>query len=113
MHKVHLETNNGGRFRLPKKAENPFKMGYDPVLNTSPELDSDAASSYLRWLIKLGRIDIITKVSLLLSHGALLGEGHLDATLYVMAHVSQRYNSRPVYGPLCPKIDHCVFKKCD
>ena len=29
---------------MPKKAENPFKMGYDPELDTSPELDSDSAS---------------------------------------------------------------------
>ena len=46
-------------------------MGYDPELDTNPELDPDAASYYLtvinilRWMIKLGRIDIITEVSLL------------------------------------------------
>ena len=32
---------------MPKKAENPFKMGYDPELDTSSELDPDAASFYL------------------------------------------------------------------
>ena len=32
---------------MPKKAENPFKMGYDSELDTSPELDPDAASNYL------------------------------------------------------------------
>ena len=36
---VHLAANYGGRFRLPNKAENPFKMGYHPELDTSPELD--------------------------------------------------------------------------
>ena len=45
--KVHLAANYGGRFRLPKKAENPFKMGYDPKLDTSPELDPDSVSYYL------------------------------------------------------------------
>ena len=30
-----------------KKAENPCKMGYDPELDTNPELDPDAASYYL------------------------------------------------------------------
>ena len=29
---VHLAANYGNGFRLPKKAENPFKMGYDPGL---------------------------------------------------------------------------------
>ena len=59
---------------MPKKAENPFKMGYDPELDTSQELDPDAASYYLtiigilRWIFELGRIDIITEVSLLSSN---------------------------------------------
>ena len=44
---VHLSFNYGGKYRMPKKAENPFKMGYDPELGTSPELDPDAASYYL------------------------------------------------------------------
>ena len=40
-------ANDGGKYILPKKAENPFKMGNDPELDTSPELDPDAVSSYL------------------------------------------------------------------
>ena len=63
-------------------------------------------------MIKLGRINIITKVSLLSSHVALPRERHLDAAVHVMAHVDQRYNSRLVYDPLYPEIDHSVFKKC-
>ena len=41
---VHLSTKYDGKYRIPKKAENPFKMGYDPELDTSPELDPDPAS---------------------------------------------------------------------
>ena len=44
---VHLAAKYDGRFRLPKKAENQFKMDYDPELNSSPELDPDTASYYL------------------------------------------------------------------
>ena len=40
---VHSATNYGGRFRLPKKTENPFKFGLD----ISPELDPGTASYYL------------------------------------------------------------------
>ena len=74
---VHLAANYGCRFRLPKKAENPFKKGYDPETNTSPDLDLYAVSYYLtiidvlRWIIELGKINIITKVPLLSSHVAL------------------------------------------
>ena len=104
---------------MPKKVGNPFKMGYDPELDTSPELDPDAASCYLtitgilRLMIELGRIDIITKVSLLSSHAALSREGHLEAAVHIMAHVGQRYNSTLVYYPLYLEKDHSVFKECD
>ena len=33
---VHLAANYDGRYRLPKKAENSFKMGSDSELDTSP-----------------------------------------------------------------------------
>ena len=63
-------------------------MGYDSVLNISPELEPDTAFYYLaiidilRWMTKLGSINIITKVSLLSSHVALPREGgHLDAAV--------------------------------
>ena len=32
---------------MPKKAENPFKMSYNPELTTSRELDLDVVSYYL------------------------------------------------------------------
>ena len=32
---------------LPKKADNSFKMGYDPELDASAELDPNAVSYYL------------------------------------------------------------------
>ena len=38
--------------------------------------------------------------------------GHLEAAVYIMAHVGQRYDSRLMYDPSYPEIDS-VFKKCD
>ena len=32
---------------MPKKAKNPFKMGYDPKLDISPELDFNTVLYYL------------------------------------------------------------------
>ena len=104
---------------MPNKAENPFKKGYDTKLDSSRELDPDAASYYLnimnvlRWMIELGRIDIITKVSLLSSHVALPTEGHFNELIHVVAHVGQRYYSRLVYDLSYRKIDHNVFHKGD
>ena len=64
-------------------------------------------------MMKLGRIDIITEISLLLSHVALPREGHVDAAIHVMAHVGQRYNSRLMYDSSYPEIDHSVFNEYD
>ena len=112
---VHLAFNYNDRFRLPQEAENPFKMGYDPELDTSPHLDPDAASCHLtiigilRWMIKLKRIDIMTEVSLLSPCVALIRERYLDAEVFVIAHVGQRCNSRLVYNPLYPETYYIVF----
>ena len=56
-------------------------------------------TSVLRWMIKLERIDIITKVPILLLHVALPREGHLEVAVNVIAYVGERYNSRLVYDP--------------
>ena len=41
---VHLSSNHGAKFRMPKKAGSPFKMAYDSELDTSPELNPDVTS---------------------------------------------------------------------
>ena len=116
---VHLSSNYGVKYRMPKKTKNPFEMGYDPGMDTSPELDPDAVSHslivivILRWMIELGRIDIITKLSLLSYHVALPREGHLEAAVQVITHVCQRYNFSLMYDPSSPEIDHTGFKECD
>ena len=63
-------------------------------------------------MIKLERIDIITEVSLSSSHIAIPREGHLEASVHVMAHVGQKYNSWLLYDSLYPEIDHSSFKEC-
>ena len=67
---VHLSANYGGKYKMPQKAENLFKMGYDPELDTSPQLDLDTDSYYLtvigilQQMIALGKTSIITNLSL-------------------------------------------------
>ena len=107
--KAYLGASYSGRFRLPKRADNPFKMDYnleldisqEPNFNWHPQVDD------------LGRMDMINKVSFLLSHLALPREGHLDAAAHVMAYIVHKYRSRQVYGPSYLEIDHRLFKKCD
>ena len=74
---AHLETKHSGRFRQSMKAEITSKIGYEPELDISPELEPEAAfyfqtvSSILNgWFLE--RIGIITEMSLLSLHVALL-----------------------------------------
>ena len=83
--KAHLAADFSGRFKLPKRADNTFKMDYDSKMDVSPELEPDIASYFQtiigtpRWMIKFRKIDIKTRVSFLLSCMVLAREGHLDA----------------------------------
>ena len=115
----YLEENLGGRYKLPAKAENPFMMGYSPELDESPTLNPSLASYYqsqigiLRWMVEIGRIDIMTEVSMLASHLAMPREGHLDAVLHVFAYLKKKYNSRLALDPTYPTIDMGDFKEHD
>jgi hypothetical protein len=80
-----------GDQKLLKKASVPFAGGYKPELDESPELDPTRANFYksqigiMRWCVELGRIDIITEVSMLSIYLCLPREGHLEAILHVFA----------------------------
>ena len=69
----YLEKEYDGR-KLKRKANAPFITGYDPELDLSPELNSTKAQYYqaligvLQWMVEIGRIDMITEVSMMASH---------------------------------------------
>ena len=65
------------------------------------------------WMLETGRIDIVIKVSLLLSHLAYSLEENLEANLHVMAYLKQKHKSRLVFDPTYTKIDESIFKYCD
>jgi hypothetical protein len=67
----------------------------------------------LRWCVELGRVDIITEVSMLASHLALPREGHLEAVFHIFSYLDQKHNSRMAFDPTYPAIDKTKFKECD
>ena len=83
---------------LPKKVYVPRLTNYCAELDMSPELDSKQANYYqsqigvLHWIVKLGRVDIQTEVSMLASQMALLHEGHLDAIFRVFGYLKTKHN---------------------
>jgi len=102
-----------------KKAPTPFQNDYAPEMDITPELNAVQATYFqsqvgvLRWMVELGRIDIITETSMLASQTAMPREGHLDALFRVFAYLKKKHNSRMVFDPSYPSIDHSDFKVCD
>ena len=70
-----MKKNLGRRWKFPspKQAPNPLVMGYTPELDAYPVIDPSLASHYqsqigvLRCMVELGRVDINTEVSMLVS----------------------------------------------
>ena len=97
----------------------PFKNDYRPEMDESPELNADDGSYYhsaigiLRWIVELGRVDIITEVSLLSSHLALPREGHLEAVFRTFGYLGRKHNAVMIFDPSYPEIKESDFKECD
>ncbi len=113
----HLKLNYDSQYVLPTQAAaNPFVMGYEPELDETPALDPDRALyfqsiiSVMRWMCKIGCIDIATEVLLLSLHLAYPLEGHLNAALHVMGCLWLKYNAQLIFDPTYPHIDDSTFQ---
>jgi hypothetical protein len=108
-----------GDQKLLKKAPGPFVGGCKPEIDESPELDPIRANFYqsqigiLRWYVELGRIDIITEVSMLSTYLFLTREVHLEAVFHVFAYLGLHHNARVVFDPTYPSVDMGTFIKTD
>jgi hypothetical protein len=104
---------------LVKKEYGPFAGGYKPELDESPELDPTRANFYqsqigiFRWCAELGRIDIITEVSMLSTYLCLPREGHLKAVFPVFTYLGLNHNARVVFDPTYPAVDMDTFINTD
>jgi hypothetical protein len=114
----HLAAK-GERKLKTKGATGPFPLNYSAELDVTPELTPGEANYYqseigvLRWMVELGRVDIITEVSTLASHMALPREGHLEALFHLFGYLKRKHNARLVLDPTYPDIDEDDFKECD
>jgi Reverse transcriptase (RNA-dependent DNA polymerase) len=103
-------------YKLPKKAPTPMIATYRPEMDVTALLNADEANYYqslvgvLRWIIEVGRIDITTEVSMLAAHMAMPRVGHLYAVFRVFAYLKAKHNSRMIFDPTYPTINHHKFK---
>ena len=104
---------------LPKKVTSPFRGGYRPEVDLTPELKPADAAHYqsligvLRWIVELGRIDINCEVSEMASMMALPREGHLDQLYHMFGYLNCKHNAEMVFDPTVPTFDKSCFKRDD
>ena len=80
---------NKMRKQLMKNPRSTWPSGYEAELDTSEELNAEDSNYYqhlvgvAHWIVELGRIDIITEVSVLSSYLANPRDEHMDAALHL------------------------------
>ena len=95
----HLKENYSGKYELFVNAPNPFPLGYKPDMDVSPLLWPDKASYYqtiigvMRWMVKLGCVDISVEVSQLSSFIDMPRKRHMVSTLHIMSYLGIRHSS--------------------
>ena len=114
-----LGTEENGFSFLPKHATTPIVAGYRPEIDPTPELDQRKQNYYLgligvlRWICKLGRLDIMMPVSLFSWYLAQAREGHLNQVFHKFAYLKQYKRSKIVFDDSLPEIDESRFHVCD
>ena len=61
-------------------------------------------------MVEIGRIDIVTEVSMMSSHNAYPCEGDFKTVLHMMGYLKGRHNSRLSMDPNYPTVNEDSFK---
>ena len=100
---------------LPTRADTPMIKDYYPELDESPELNEQDITWFqeligiLRWSVEIGRVDILTELSLLSAYQASPREGHLNQLLRIFAFLKKKPKLSLYFDPTLPKIDESMF----
>ena len=104
------------RQKLPSRAETLIRADYCPELDMSPELSPRDAAYYqsligvLRWMVKLGRIDICLETSMMSLYIVLSREGHLKQVYYMFSYLKKYHNTELVFDPSELEIEGSMFE---
>jgi hypothetical protein len=105
--------------KLPTKVTTPLASGYRPEIDSTAELDADRQNYYqgligvLRWICELGRIDILTSVSMLSRYLVSARRGHLEQVFHIFAYLKAHTRSTLVFDDTEPDFDGSTFNRCD
>ena len=104
---------------LPKKCDGPLPSGYQPEMDTSPELKRDGHTRYqeligiLRWACELGRVDIQQETSMMSSYLACPRQGHLERLYYIFGYLKRVPKRKLCLDPRYPNIAEDSFAEYD
>lgn len=103
--------------KLPNRHVNtPISPSFIPESDQSQELNENDTTMFqeligeLRWAIELGRVDILTEVSLLSAYQASPRLGHLEQLLHIFAFLKKRIKLTLYFDPTEPNIDQSIFQ---
>jgi hypothetical protein len=97
----------------------PIHSDYCLALDSSPLLNDKLTNYYqgligvLQWATELGRLDILTPVSLMSSYIYAPREGHIAQLLHIFRYLKSHDRSRVVFDDTTPYFDESRFTKCD
>jgi hypothetical protein len=102
-----------------KKVTTPLANNYRPELDASAELDPRRANYFqgligiLRWIVELGRVDVMVGVSMLSRYLAAPREGHLEQAFHIFAYLHTYDRSNLVFSARTPAVDDSLFPTHD
>lgn len=105
--------------RLPTKVTTPLSSGYRPELDNTLELDPNRQNYYqgligiFIWICELGRIEIVTPVSMLSRYLVMAREGHLGQEFHIFAYLKGFMRYTMVFDDTESVVDESRFLNCD
>ena len=91
------------QLRLPSKVSMPLLVGYRPEVDGTKLLGPRQASYFqgligvLHWICKLGRINILHNVAVMLRFLAAPREGHLEQCFHIFAYLKKYSHSKIIF----------------
>jgi hypothetical protein len=112
---VEQELMKHGR-QLSGRFCTPMSSKYRPEIDYSPYLADDAINFYmeligiLRWIVELGRIDIMVNVLLLSSYSMAPWQGHLDQVFHIFGYLKRNKRATIVFDESHVEWDESPLK---
>lgn len=114
--KIENELADIGQ-RVAKNPVTLFSLGYRPELDVTPELPAKEINKFqeilgiLRWIVELGQVDVLFKVTTLSRFLVNPHEGHLDQGYCILAYQKDKQKGWMIMDPTYVKIDYSRFEQ--